>query len=69
MTPNEAFKNYLESLPYVDRLLKMQEIKRVCKKTPTVISSWKNGRTKIDIAWQDKITQAIGENIFTNTEY
>lgn len=66
MTPNEALDGYLQSLSRRERMIKVRDIREVCQKTSAVIYDWRHGRSKIDIAWQAKITEALGVNIFTN---
>lgn len=68
MTANEALDKYLSSLPSKERIAKSRDIREICQKSCSVLSDWRRGRTKIDIAWQDKITAALGKNIFTNVE-
>lgn len=68
MTANEALDSYLRALPPKHRIAKSRDIREVCKKSRFVLSDWRRGRTSIDIAWRDKITEAIGENIFANVE-
>jgi len=68
MTANEALDNYLSSLPSKERIAKSRDIRGICHKSTSVLSDWRRGRTKIDIAWQDKITAALGKNIFDNVE-
>lgn len=66
MTANEALDNYLKSLSPRERAAKSRDIRFFCQKTRFVLCDWRKGRSKIDIAWQAKITEAIGENIFEN---
>lgn len=68
MTANEALDNYLRSLPNRERIAKSRDIREICQKSRFVLSDWRRGRTPIDIAWRDKITEALGENIFANCE-
>ncbi len=66
MTANEALDAYLRSLGPKERAAKSRDIRALCQKTRSVLYDWRKGRSQIDIAWRDKITEAIGENIFTN---
>lgn len=66
MTPNEALDSYLRSLSPRERIAKSRDIREVCQKTNYVLYDWRHGRSNIDIAWQAKITEAIGEDIFIN---
>lgn len=66
MTANEALANYLESLPTRERALKKRDIRIHCRKSTDVLYDWLHGRSKIDIAWQAKITEALGINVFQN---
>ncbi|WP_439711450.1 hypothetical protein [Duncaniella muris] len=66
MTANEALDNYLNSLSPKERAAKSRDIRVLCRKSRSVLYDWRKGRSQIDIAWQDKITEAIGENIFEN---
>jgi len=66
MTANEALDNYLNSLNHKERAAKSRDIRVLCQKSRSVLYDWRKGRSQIDIAWQDKITEAIGENIFEN---
>ena len=68
MTPNEALDAYLRSLPTRVRIAKSRDIREICQKTASVLYDWRHGRSKIDIAWQAKITETIGVNIFINCE-
>lgn len=66
MTANEALDKYLSSLSPTERIAKSRDIRTICRKSPSVLCYWRRGRTKIDLAWRDKISEAIGENIFAN---
>ncbi len=68
MTANEALDNYLRSLPHRERIAKSRDIREICKKSRFVLSDWRRGRTRIDLAWRDKISEALGKNIFINCE-
>ncbi len=68
MTANEALDNYLRSLPNRERIAKSRDIREICKKSRFVLSDWRRGRTCIDLAWRDKISEALGKNIFINCE-
>lgn len=68
MTPNEALDSYLSSLPPKERIAKSRDIREICQKSKYVLCFWRRGRTKIDIAWRDKITEALGKNIFADCE-
>ena len=68
MTANEALDNYLRSLPGRERITKSRDIREICKKSRAVLSDWRRGRSRIDLAWRDKITEAIGVDIFSNCE-
>ncbi len=68
MTANEALDSYLSSLPARERIAKSRDIRDICQKSKSVLSDWRRGRTRIDIAWRDKITEALGINIFINCE-
>lgn len=66
MTPNEALAAYLRSKPPKERIAKSRDIREVCQKSKSVLYDWCHGRTKIRPQWQTKITEALGEDIFTN---
>lgn len=66
MTANEALNNYLNSLNPKERAAKSRDISSLCQKSRSVLYDWCKGRSQIDIAWQAKITEAIGENIFAD---
>ncbi|WP_304761375.1 hypothetical protein [Duncaniella muris] len=66
MTANEALNNYLNSLNPKERAAKSRDIRSLCQKSRSVLYDWCKGRSQIDIAWQAKITEAIGENIFAD---
>lgn len=68
MTANEALDNYLRSLPPRERIAKSRDIREICNKSRFVLSDWRRGRTRIDLAWRDKISEALGKNIFINCE-
>lgn len=64
MTANEALDIYLNSLEPKERAAKSRDIRTLCKKSRSVLYDWRKGRTKIEAVFLDKITEAIGENIF-----
>ncbi len=66
MTANEALDNYLGSLNPKERIAKSRDIRILCRKSRSVLSDWRKGRTKITWIWRDKISEAIGKNIFEN---
>ena len=66
MTANEALNNYLNSLNPKERAAKSRDIRSLCQKSRSVLYDWCKGRSQIDIAWQAKIPEAIGENIFAD---
>lgn len=66
MTANEALDNYLSSLEPKERAAKSRDIRSLCQKSRSVLYDWRKGRSHIEIVWRDKITEAIGENIFVN---
>ena len=66
MTASESLRSYLASLTPRARAAKSRDIRTLCQKSRSVLYNWCHGRSKIDLAWRDKITQAIGENIFEN---
>lgn len=68
MTPNEALDNYIRPLSNKERIAKTRDIREVCQVSSAVIYDWRHGRTKINIAWQAKITEALGVNIFADCE-
>ena len=68
MTANEALANYLHSLSSKERIAKSRDIREICQKSRFVLSDWCTGRTKIDLAWRAKISEAIGINIFADCE-
>lgn len=64
MTANEALDNYLSSLGPKERIAKSRDIRALCKISKFVLCFWRRGRTQIPWYLLDKITEAIGENIF-----
>lgn len=66
MTPNTALKAYLTSLPSKERVAKRRDIMALCHISAVVLQNWQSGRTPINIAWQDKISKIIGEDIFVD---
>lgn len=64
MTANEALDNYLNSLPPKERIAKSRDIRALCQISRFVLCYWRSGRTQIPWSLRDKITEAIGENIF-----
>lgn len=64
MTANEALDKYLSSLKPNERIAKSRDIRSLCRISRFVLCYWRRGRTKIPWAFRDKITEAIGENIF-----
>lgn len=69
MTANESLDKYLRALPRPERVAKVHDLLDLCKISHAVLHNWRCGRSRINIAWQDKITEIIGENIFANTEF
>ena len=68
MTTNEALDNYLNSLDPKDRIAKSRDIRALCRISRFVLCFWRRGRTKIPWSLRDKITEAIGKNIFENSK-
>jgi len=68
MTANEAFDNYMRSLSNKERIAKSRDLREICKKSVFVISDWRRGRTQIDLAWRDKISEVLGKDIFADCE-
>ena len=66
MTANEALDAYLRSLDPKERAAKSRDIRSLCQKTRSVLYDWRKGRSQIEVVWRDKITEAVGENIFEN---
>lgn len=66
MSANEAFDNYMRSLSNKERIAKSRDLREICKISCYVISDWRRGRTKIDLAWQAKISEVLGKNIFAD---
>ena len=64
MTANEALDAYLRSLDPKERAAKSRDIRSLCQKSRSVLYDWRKGRSKIEVVWRDKITEAVGENIF-----
>lgn len=64
MTANEALDNYLNSLDPKERIAKSRDIRALCQISRFVLCYWRCGRTQIPWSLRDKITEAIGENIF-----
>lgn len=64
MTANEALDNYLSSLDPKERIAKSRDIRALCQISKFVLCFWRRGRTQIPWYLLDKITEAIGENIF-----
>ncbi len=66
MTANEALDAYLRSLNPKERAAKSRDIRSLCQKSRSVLYDWRKGRSQIEVVWRDKITEAVGENIFEN---
>lgn len=66
MTANEALDAYLRSLDPKERAAKSRDIRALCQKSRSVLYDWRKGRSQIEVVWRDKITEAVGENIFEN---
>lgn len=66
MTANEALDAYLRSLDPKERAAKSRDIRSLCQKSRSVLYDWRKGRSQIEVVWRDKITEAVGENIFEN---
>lgn len=68
MTANEALDSYLRSLPPRQRIAKSRDIRTLCQISRFVLCYWRCGRTQIPWYFLDKITEAVGENIFADIE-
>lgn len=66
MTANEALDQYMSSLDNKSRIAKSRDIRVLCQISASVLCFWRKGRTPIPWYMLDKITDAIGENIFEN---
>ena len=66
MTANEALDASLRSLDPKERAAKSRDIRSLCQKSRSVLYDWRKGRSQIEVVWRDKITEAVGENIFEN---
>ncbi|MDE6222591.1 MAG: hypothetical protein K2M49_02750 [Muribaculaceae bacterium] len=66
MTANEALDLYLCSLDSKERAAKSRDIRALCQKSRSVLYDWRKGRSRIESFWRDKITEAIGKDIFVN---
>lgn len=66
MTANEALDSYLCSLDKKERAAKSRDIRALCQKSRSVLYDWRKGRSQIECFWRDKITEAVGKNIFVN---
>ena len=64
MTANEALNKYLNTLDAKEKLAKKRDIRSVCRISRFVLGNWCQGRTQIPWSLLDKITEAVGENIF-----
>lgn len=66
MSANEILDNYLSSLPPRERIAKSRDLRQIGGIESYTLSDWRRGRVKISAAWQSKISEIIGEDIFTN---
>lgn len=66
MTANDVLDSYMSSLPSSERIAKSRDIRALCHVSTDVLSDWRRKRTTIPGDFLDKITAAIGENIFEN---
>ncbi|MDE5988917.1 MAG: hypothetical protein K2H17_05930 [Duncaniella sp.] len=66
MTANHALDKYLSSLDAKEQIAKSRDIRELCRISRFVLCAWRRGRTPIPWVFLDKITEAIGENIFEN---
>lgn len=66
MTANDVLDSYMSSLPSSERIAKSRDIRALCHVSTSVLSDWRRKRTPIPWYFIDKITAAIGENIFEN---
>lgn len=66
MTPNEAFDNYMSSLVPRERIAKSRDLRRIGGLTPYNLCDWRTGRSRIPVAWQRKISEIVGEDVFKN---
>lgn len=64
MTANYALDKYLNSLEPKERIAKSRDIRTLCRISRYVLCDWRRGRTTIPWFFRDKITEAVGENIF-----
>lgn len=67
MTPNEAFRSYLFSLPVNERLSKLRDLQRYGNKPYSFFYNRFKNISPIDVAWQDKIEEILEVKIFNNT--
>ena len=65
---NIALNRYLTGLDSPVRIAKSRDIRECCRISPNVLSSWRRNITPIPWPFFDKITSAIGENIFVGIE-
>ena len=66
MTANEALDKYLSSLSTKERIAKSRDIRTECQISVSVLCNWRVSRTPIPWYFHDKITEALGINIFEN---
>ena len=68
MTANEALDQYLSSLSPKERNAKSRDIRAYCRISSSVLYDWRCGRTRIPWFLRDKITEALGLDIFESSQ-
>lgn len=68
MTPNEALDRYLNQFEIATQRIKTRDLRILLNKSHSVIYDWRHGSSAIDEAWQAKINEVLGENIFADCE-
>lgn len=68
MSPNETFDNYMSALPARERIAKSRDLRQLGGLSPSNLSDWRKGRCSISAAWQRKINEITGDNVFAITE-
>lgn len=68
MTTNEALDKYLSSLSRRERTAKTRDIREGLGISRFVLSDWRRGRTRLHIAFLDKIGEILGIDLSVDVE-
>lgn len=68
MTANEAFLNYMSALPPRERIAKSRDLRKLGHLENYHLTNWRRGRARINVAWQRKISEIVGADVFKDVD-